>query len=146
MIAVKPSHNANCELARLINAQMRRPLEIARAFAPPPPPTRNGPSKEAGVGESTVQDGGTLDITQVMKLLPHRYPFLMVDKVTKIAGNRITAVKNISVNEPYFQGHFPNHPMPAECCELRAIAPGRGPGDDSSEVENLGKLALFHGG
>jgi UDP-3-O-[3-hydroxymyristoyl] N-acetylglucosamine deacetylase/3-hydroxyacyl-[acyl-carrier-protein] dehydratase len=142
LIAVKPSHNANCELARLISAQMRRPLEIAQAFAPPPTPTRNGPPKEAAAGEPTVHDGGTLDITQVMKLLPHRYPFLMVDKVTKIAGNRITAVKNISVNEPYFQGHFPNHPIMPGVLQLEAIAQVAGL-LTLKQVENLGKLAYF---
>ncbi len=140
LIAVKPSHNANCELARLISAQMRRPLEIAQSFAPPP--TRNGQTKEVAAGESAVQDGGTLDITQVMKLLPHRYPFLMVDKVTKIAGNRIAAVKNISVNEPYFQGHFPNHPIMPGVLQLEAIAQVAGL-LTLKQVENLGKLAYF---
>ena len=51
-----------------------------------------------------------LDTTQIMQILPHRYPFLMLDRVAKIEGNHLTAVKNITINEPYFQGHFPGHP------------------------------------
>ncbi len=141
LIAIKPSHNANCELARQISAQIRKPLEIAQSFAPPAPPQRTARPGEAG-GESSVQDGGTLDITQVMKVLPHRYPFLMVDKVTKVLGNKITGVKNVSINEPYFQGHFPNHPIMPGVLQLEAIAQAAGI-LTLKQVENLGKLAYF---
>ncbi len=51
-----------------------------------------------------------IDIQRVMELLPHRYPFLMVDRMVDIVrGVRATGIKNVSVNEPYFQGHFPHH-------------------------------------
>ena len=122
LIAVKPSHNANCELARLISAQMRRPLLIAQTFAPPPAPPRNGGFGEGQPNPITLEDGGTLDNMQVMKILPHRYPFLMVDKMTKIDGNKITGVKNVSINEPYFQGHFPGHPIMPGVLQLEAMA------------------------
>lgn len=53
-----------------------------------------------------------MDITQVIKRLPHRYPFLLVDRVLGIEdGKRITAVKNVTINEPFFQGHFPQKPV-----------------------------------
>jgi len=107
LIAVKPSHSANCELARLISAQMRKPLLAAQTFSPPPAPAHAPGTMDAATRAEYIQDGATLDILQVMRILPHRYPFLMVDKVTKIEGNKITAIKNVSVNEPYFQGHFP---------------------------------------
>jgi UDP-3-O-[3-hydroxymyristoyl] N-acetylglucosamine deacetylase/3-hydroxyacyl-[acyl-carrier-protein] dehydratase len=141
LIAVKPSHSGNCELARLISAQMRKPLTAVQTFAPPPPP-KNGGGSEAAGGEAPVKDGATLDTMQVMKVLPHRYPFLMVDKVIKVEGNRITGVKNVSANEPYFQGHFPNHPIMPGVLQLEAIAQVAGI-LTLKQAENLGKLAYF---
>src|SRR6185437_9708741 len=84
LIAVKPSHTANCELARLISAQMRKPMVVAQSFAPPPAAAAKSSPLESSPHDMTIEDGMTLDIMQVMKILPHRYPFLMVDKVTKI--------------------------------------------------------------
>jgi 3-hydroxyacyl-[acyl-carrier-protein] dehydratase len=55
---------------------------------------------------------GTADIARVLKLLPHRYPFLMIDRIIDIdADNSATGVKNVTFNEPFFQGHFPNFPI-----------------------------------
>ncbi len=142
LIAIKPSHNANCELARQISAQMRRPLMIAQTFAPPPSPPKNGGTTEGQPNQITLQDGGTLDNTQVMKILPHRYPFLMVDKITKIDGNKIVGVKNVSINEPYFQGHFPGHPIMPGVLQLEAMAQVAGI-LTLKQVENLGKIAYF---
>jgi UDP-3-O-[3-hydroxymyristoyl] N-acetylglucosamine deacetylase/3-hydroxyacyl-[acyl-carrier-protein] dehydratase len=144
VVAIKPSHSANCELARQITAQMRRPLNTAQTFAPPPV-ERKAPEKRERHDHSkapVVEDGATLDIMQVMKLLPHRYPFLMVDRVTKIEGQKITATKNISINEPYFQGHFPNHPIMPGVLQLEAIAQVAGI-LTLRQAENLGKLAYF---
>jgi len=53
-----------------------------------------------------------LDVVEIQKILPHRYPFLLVDKVTEMTeGENIIAYKNISISEPVFQGHFPGHPI-----------------------------------
>ena len=53
-----------------------------------------------------------IDIMGVMRLLPHRYPFLLVDRVVSCEpGKSIVALKNVTINEPYFQGHFPNYPV-----------------------------------
>jgi 3-hydroxyacyl-[acyl-carrier-protein] dehydratase len=53
-----------------------------------------------------------MDINQILEYLPHRYPFLLVDRVLSCEpGKTITALKNVSINEPYFQGHFPNYPV-----------------------------------
>ncbi len=53
-----------------------------------------------------------LDVVEIQKILPHRYPFLLVDKVTSMTeGEEIIAYKNISISEPVFQGHFPGHPI-----------------------------------
>ena len=143
VVAVRPSHSANCELARLIQAQMRRPVEAIRAFTPPPAAgeVMGGRTSIAEI-EKMMADGSTLDIVQVMKILPHRYPFLMVDKVTRIEGNKITAVKNVSVNEPYFLGHFPGHPILPGVLQLEAIAQVAGI-LMLRQAENFGKLAYF---
>jgi UDP-3-O-[3-hydroxymyristoyl] N-acetylglucosamine deacetylase/3-hydroxyacyl-[acyl-carrier-protein] dehydratase len=66
----------------------------------------------------------------------------MIDRVTRIEGNRVTAIKNVSVNEPYFQGHFPNHPIMPGVLQLEAIAQVAGI-LMLKQAENLGKLAYF---
>lgn len=150
VIAVKPSHSANCELARLIQAQIRKPLEAVQTFTPPPVAEKErsaAPSAAASGGagkevEGIIRDGATLDNMQVMQILPHRYPFLMVDKVTKIEGNRVVAVKNVTVNEPYFQGHFPGHPIMPGVLQLEAIAQVAGI-LMLRQAENFGKIAYF---
>jgi 3-hydroxyacyl-[acyl-carrier-protein] dehydratase len=55
---------------------------------------------------------GTADIAQIMKLLPHRYPFLLVDKIVEMDGDQSAiGIKNVTINEPFFQGHFPGFPV-----------------------------------
>jgi UDP-3-O-[3-hydroxymyristoyl] N-acetylglucosamine deacetylase/3-hydroxyacyl-[acyl-carrier-protein] dehydratase len=154
VVAIRPSHQSNTELARALVARMMRPLEAARTFAPPPAaetrPTlpAKGPKPASTVvntgptPESLVQDGATLDVMQVMKVLPHRPPFLMVDKVTKIEGNRIVARKNVTMGEPYFEGHFPGHPIMPGVLQLEAVAQVAGI-LMMRQAENAGKLAYF---
>ncbi len=139
IVAVKPSHQANTELAKLIVSQMRKPLQAAQTFAPPPPPKSESKAAEGGFA---IEDGMILDTVQLMKILPHRYPFLMVDRVTKIEGNKIVGVKNVSINEPYFQGHFPGHPIMPGVLQLEAIAQVAGI-LMLRQAENYGKLAYF---
>lgn len=142
VVAVRPSHTANCELARMIQEQMRRPLRSIQTFTPPPTGEKTAGGPSLAEIEKMMADGSSLDITQVMKILPHRYPFLMVDKVTRIDGNKITAVKNVSVNEPYFLGHFPNHPIMPGVLQLEAMAQVAGI-LMLRQAENFGKLAYF---
>ncbi len=55
---------------------------------------------------------GTAEITDILKLLPHRYPFLLVDRIVDMDGDRsAVGIKNVTANEPYFQGHFPGNPV-----------------------------------
>jgi 3-hydroxyacyl-[acyl-carrier-protein] dehydratase len=64
-----------------------------------------------------------LDINQILGLMPHRYPFLLVDQVLELEpGARIAAVKNVSFNEPFFQGHFPGHPVMPGVLIIEALA------------------------
>ena len=163
IIAIRPSHAANVELARAIQAQIRKPLVAAQSFAPPPVPAEKPVSPPAivpppaanriastveklamavPVEAQVIQDGACLDVMQVMKMLPHRPPFLMVDKVTKIEGNHIIALKNVTIGEPYFAGHFPGHPIMPGVLQLEAIAQVAGI-LMLRQAENFGKLAYF---
>jgi UDP-3-O-[3-hydroxymyristoyl] N-acetylglucosamine deacetylase/3-hydroxyacyl-[acyl-carrier-protein] dehydratase len=142
LIAVKPSHAANCEFVRLIRTQMQKPSRLAHAFGPPPSSAPKGSAEEKKELVAHMDEAGALDIAQVMKILPHRYPFLMLDRVTHIEGNRITAIKNVSINEPYFQGHFPGHPIMPGVLQLEAIAQTAGI-LMLRQAENTGLLAYF---
>lgn len=141
LVAIKPSHAANCELARMIDAQMRRPKETIQAFTPPPAAQTKDANLTASAAAPIV-DGASLDSHQVMQVLPHRYPMLMVDRVVKIEGNKITAIKSVTQNEPYFQGHFPGHPIMPGVFQLEAIAQVAGI-LMLRKAENAGKIAYF---
>jgi 3-hydroxyacyl-[acyl-carrier-protein] dehydratase len=68
-----------------------------------------------------------VDVSRIQELLPHRYPFLLVDRVLELEPNqRILAVKNVSINEPFFQGHFPGHPVMPGVLVLEALAQAGG--------------------
>ena len=141
IVAVKPGHAANCGLARRILQQARRPLVAAQSFSPPgdKPMKQLTQPKQPQVSEETT---APLDSEQIMQILPHRYPFLMVDRVTRIDGNQITAEKNVTINEPYFQGHFPGHPIMPGVLQLEAMAQVAGI-LTLKQADNAGKIAYF---
>ncbi len=104
VICVKPGHGANTQLAKVVKkdyasmVQMLPPVKIPK-------------------GE------GVLDINDILKILPHRYPFLLVDRVIDFDGdNKCTGIKNVTMNEPYFPGHFPGHPVMPGVLQLEAMA------------------------
>jgi 3-hydroxyacyl-[acyl-carrier-protein] dehydratase len=73
--------------------------------------------------EETTATLGTADIMEVMKLLPHRYPFLLIDKIINIDGdNSATGIKNVTFNEPQFTGHFPENPIMPGVLIVEAMA------------------------
>lgn len=64
-----------------------------------------------------------LDVKQIQQLIPHRYPFLMIDRVVNLVkGESIVGIKNVSINEPHFTGHFPNHPVMPGVLIVEAMA------------------------
>ena len=64
-----------------------------------------------------------LGIEEIMKALPHRYPFLLVDRITELEpGKRVVGIKNVTINEPFFQGHFPGHPIMPGVLVIEAMA------------------------
>jgi UDP-3-O-[3-hydroxymyristoyl] N-acetylglucosamine deacetylase/3-hydroxyacyl-[acyl-carrier-protein] dehydratase len=122
VIAVKPGHGPNSELARRL---LKRHTELL-AMAPRP---------------STAATG-ILDIKQIMQILPHRYPFLMVDRIVEIEDLRAIGVKSISINEPYFQGHFPGHPVMPGVLQVEAMAQVASI-VTMRRAENEGKIGYF---
>lgn len=102
IIATRPGHKINNKLARLIRKQIK--LNEVQ------PPVYE-PNKES-----------VFDINKIKELLPHRYPFLMVDKIIEVGQKYIVGVKNITTNEPYFQGHFPQEPVMPGVLQIEAMA------------------------
>jgi len=75
------------------------------------------------MSEEKAQQGDVIDILEIMKTLPHRYPFLLVDKIIKFEkGKSCVGIKNVTMNEPFFQGHFPGHPIMPGVLLIEAMA------------------------
>lgn len=102
VIAMHPGHSVNTALAKLMRKEIKR-QEIL-------PPVYNT--------DSTA----LLDINQIKELLPHRYPFLLVDKVVEMGSDYIVGIKNVTMNEMHFLGHFPNEPIMPGVLIIEAMA------------------------
>lgn len=103
IIATRPGHYANNQFARLIRSKAKKDRLQKKA----PQYNLNEP---------------ILDINDIKKILPHRYPFLMVDKILHRDEKTVVGVKNVTVNEPYFQGHFPQEPVMPGVLQVEAMA------------------------
>lgn len=102
IIATHPGHSINNKLARIIRKDIKLNDVQAPIYDPNATPI--------------------MDINRIRELLPHRYPFLLVDKIIEIGKNYIVGVKNITVNEPFFQGHFPQEPVMPGVLQIEAMA------------------------
>lgn len=102
IIATHPGHKINNQFARMIRKDIKQNEVQAPVYDPNREPV--------------------MDINRIRELLPHRYPFLLVDKIIEIGGNYIVGVKNITANEPFFQGHFPQEPVMPGVLQVEAMA------------------------
>jgi len=114
LVAVRPGHALNAELSK----ELRKKI-LAKA---------KGKKKKAAARVEAVEAGeGTMDIRRVLDLLPHRYPFVMIDRVLEVTNeDELVALKNVTINEPYFQGHYPGRPVMPGVLQIEAMAQAAG--------------------
>ena len=88
----------------------------------------------------------TMDIVEIMSILPHRYPFLLIDRIVEMERKqRIVAIKNVSMNEPHFQGHFPDYPIMPGVLVVEAMAQAGGALLLTEIPDRASKLMVFTG-
>lgn len=102
IVATRPGHTINTKLSNQIRKELRYQNVQAPVYNPNLPPV--------------------MDIKRIRELLPHRFPMQLVDKVTEISDNYIVGVKNVTSNEPFFQGHFPQEPVMPGVLQIEAMA------------------------
>ena len=102
VIAIKPGHALNTALSKKIRQELRKVPVQAPAYNPSVPPL--------------------MDINEIRHRLPHRYPFALVDKIIEKGETYIVGVKNVTINEPFFQGHFPQEPVMPGVLQIEAMA------------------------
>ena len=103
ILAARPGHAANVAFAKKIKKKM---LEVDSSPVPQYDPSRPP----------------VLDINQIAAVLPHRYPFLLIDKIIHLDATTVTGVKNVTMNEPFFPGHFPGNPVMPGVLQIEAMA------------------------
>ena len=102
VIAIRPGHTINTTLAKKIRRELKRQDVQAPVYNPNAEPI--------------------MDVNRIRQLLPHRYPFLLVDKIIELGDTHIVGLKNITCNEPFFQGHFPQEPVMPGVLQVEAMA------------------------
>ena len=113
IIAVRPGHSLNSDLTKQILEKM---LGKGKAL-----------SEKKKKKSVVLPDETELDVRRILDVLPHRFPFVMIDRVTSIEGNEVlVGIKNVTINEPFFTGHFPGHPVMPGVLQLEAMAQAAG--------------------
>jgi len=111
IVAVRPGHALNSKLTIAMREQA----------------TRKEKSGAGPVSAAIAEDETSLDVRRILDMVPHRYPFVMIDRVTSIASDdELTALKNVTINEPYFIGHFPGRPVMPGVLQVEAMAQAAG--------------------
>ena len=116
IIAVRPGHSLNAQLT----AKLAELLQKGEKVEEKDPAAKKRKS-------FVLPDETELDVRRVLDVLPHRFPFVMIDKVSSIEGDeKLVGIKNVTINEPFFTGHFPGHPVMPGVLQLEAMAQAAG--------------------
>jgi UDP-3-O-[3-hydroxymyristoyl] N-acetylglucosamine deacetylase/3-hydroxyacyl-[acyl-carrier-protein] dehydratase len=114
IVATRPGHAVNAELTKILFEKFEAWKKGGKKAAKP------------AVPKADITTETTFDIRRVLDLLPHRYPFVMIDRVVEIKEADLTAIKNVTINEPYFQGHYPGNPVMPGVLQVEAMAQASG--------------------
>ncbi len=125
VVAIKSGHDSNIRLTRLLRQKAKQPAR----------------KKAQRASEGVKME--PMDVLQLMSILPHRYPFLLVDKIVEfVPDKRVVGIKNVTINEPFFAGHFPAHPIMPGVLIIEAMAQVAGM-IMLTKGENTGKVPYF---
>ena len=114
IIATRPGHAINAELTKALYARMEEIKDGAR-------------KKPAARPKQVLATETSLDIRRLLDMLPHRYPFVMLDRVVEfVSADELVAIKNVTYNEPYFSGHYPGNPVMPGVLQVEAMAQAAG--------------------
>lgn len=104
IVATKPGHTANVEFAKILKKHLTEKRRLM------------------GIPKYDADREPLYDVMQVSQLLPHRFPFLLVDKIMELSETHVVGIKNVTMNEPFFQGHFPDNPIFPGVLQIEAMA------------------------
>jgi len=107
-VSIKSGHATNVRFVQRLAATERSESAVGSGMGNGKPGGKPGPIQ--------------LDIAAIMKILPHRYPFLLIDRILSLEENRVVGIKNVTINEPFFVGHFPGHPIMPAVLIIEAMA------------------------
>jgi UDP-3-O-[3-hydroxymyristoyl] N-acetylglucosamine deacetylase / 3-hydroxyacyl-[acyl-carrier-protein] dehydratase len=134
IVATRPGHAINAELTKVLFAKLEERKGSGKKKEKPPAPA------------VVLANETALDIRRVLDLMPHRYPFLMIDRVLEFKGDdQLVALKNVTINEPHFQGHYPGNPVLPGVLQLESMAQAAGI-LMLRKISAEGKTALFMSG
>ena len=115
IVAVRPGHALNAGLTRALAEKLKEESSGKK------------PTKRSASQPTITANEKALDIRRILDTIPHRYPFVMIDRVIEIkSDDELVAVKNVTINEPYFQGHFPGRPVMPGVLQIEAMAQAAG--------------------
>ncbi|MCK6691524.1 MAG: bifunctional UDP-3-O-[3-hydroxymyristoyl] N-acetylglucosamine deacetylase/3-hydroxyacyl-ACP dehydratase [Thermoanaerobaculia bacterium] len=104
IVATKPGHTANVEFAKILKKHLTEKRRLL------------------GIPKSDPEKEPLYDVVQISQMLPHRFPFLLVDKIVELSETHVVGIKNVTMNEPFFQGHFPDNPIFPGVLQIEAMA------------------------
>ncbi len=104
IVATKPGHTANVEFARILKKHLTEKRRLL------------------GIPKFDADKEPLYDVVQISQILPHRFPFLLVDKIVELSETHVVGIKNVTMNEPFFQGHFPDNPIFPGVLQIEAMA------------------------